>query len=87
MHLLHKSEIPNYPVILEKPWAAVKVRVEKKDLELTSAICVAKAGTAFAELPARIKVQAEGKPLRAEHKFYISIETIDPYHLLIDKEL
>jgi hypothetical protein len=70
---------------LEKPYAAVKVeRKGKRLVVIPGSICLVKPGTEFAVLYDHKVVSEDGETLQPSGVFYISTETFDPYHLVID---
>lgn len=75
---------------LTKPFACVTVTVQKKGVLVIkpNSFGVAQSGVLFAELPEKWKVvdpdPDETEPVLPSRQFYISVETIDPYHILID---
>ena len=91
MHFLRKSEV--YGRTLGKPRACVTVKVEKDRLVLVEPeddkpnIGIAKMDTQWSEVPERIKVVGpDGKVIKPSKgkKFYVSIETFDPFHLVME---
>lgn len=66
--------------------ACVQVRREKNALVVQDGgIQIARPSTLFGMLTPGIKVMdGDGNELPATGTFYISLETIDPYHLLTD---
>lgn len=50
-----------------------------------SDVGVAKDGVRIAELPKKIRVlDPDGEPVAASGRFFVTTETVDPYHLLLD---
>lgn len=86
MHFLRKTE--REPVFrLPKPWAAVSVRVDKDKLVVQSEVFVAKEEIALVLLPERFKVVSSGGEIvrpTSGARFFISLETFDPCHLLLE---
>jgi hypothetical protein len=86
MHFLRKTE--REPVFrLPKPWAAVSVRVDKNDLVVQSGVSVAEGGIALALLSARFRVvSGDGETVGPTpgSKFFVSLESFDPLHLLLE---
>jgi hypothetical protein len=64
------------------------VRLVKKltlQLEPDRGVNVLKLGTKLVELPAAVVVlDPKGKPLRAEHQFFLTVDSIDPVHAICD---
>lgn len=82
---------------LRRPLAAVTVRAAKKGKdrvlivqtsdEVKHPIGVLKVGVTLAPLPSGVKVlDDEGEPIAPSHGFWVTTETLDPYHMLIDAE-
>ena len=88
MHILKK---PFLSFSIEHPYAAVKVKVKtisKNTLEILPGIFMLKAGTKICYLPDTIEViTADKEKLFASGKFAITVETINPYHILIDHQI
>lgn len=95
MHFLRVSERPPHSItgrVTGKPWACVTVRVESKGERLVvqpGSIAVTKRDTLFWPLPERCSVvDEEGTVVKpsAGRRFFVSLETFDPHHLLIEIE-
>lgn len=87
MHFLRQDEA-RWSRMLFKPWAAVEVKIEKKTLVI-SCIVVAKDDVKWAELPERFTViNSEGEVVKPTpgRKFFVSVETFNPWHLLTELE-
>ena len=73
---------------LRRPHIAAGVRVDGKRhvLRLTEdPLVIAKAGTLVVELPSNVRVMGtDGRPIAASGRFLVTVETIDPFHLLLD---
>lgn len=85
-HILKDKEVWGL-VKITRPWVAVCVqKVKANEVVVAGGIDIVKAGATLAPLPDRIKVvSSEGDVLRPERgRFYITTETIDPYHLICD---
>ena len=76
----------SYP--LKQKRVAVEVRRinrSNKFQVVPDKICMLKEGTLVSELPSNFKVVDEaGNEIKALGRFLISVETIDPYHLVTD---
>jgi hypothetical protein len=74
-----------YSKTLDKPYCAVKIKVKGKKLIIQDGIVIAKPDTQIAELPENYKiVNKDNEEIQPTNKFYISVETINPYHLIFD---
>ena len=86
MHFLRKAE--REPLFwLPRPWAAVCVQVNKNELVVQSEMFVAKGGIALGLLPERFRVvSGDGEIVlpTSGARFFISLETFDPCHLLLE---
>lgn len=73
---------------VQRPWGAVEVQVLKggKTLQVkTGSICVIKADALIIPLPKGIRVVSdEGEAIEPTWGFWVTTETFDPWHLLID---
>lgn len=69
-----------------KPYAAVQVEVYGKKLIVhDGSLCLVKGDTLVTELPSEFKVYGiDGEEIPPANKFYITVETINPYHLILD---
>jgi len=90
MHFLTKDEVRG-PRAVGKPWAFVKVKVERvkqeKRLVIQEGIMVCKADTLVVDLPNHYKIiDLDGKVLKRPKKslFVVTIETLDPYHAIAE---
>lgn len=76
------------PTALGRRVAAVRVEPEDRGRVLRvhdSSIVVAKANALFVELPADVRVFGpDDKELQPSGRFMVSVETMDPIHLLLD---
>ena len=90
MHFLYKRETNFSPLHPSRVYAAVKVEVTKKAKPRTLAvlpggIVFTKTDTKFVPLPDDvIVVNDEGEEITASFKFYVSLETFDPFHIVVD---
>lgn len=89
--LLKKDHAPHRT--MERHYVAIRVRVVSKrprvlqmDPDIGAGLCIIKAGTKVARLPDDVEVRGPGGTVlpRGEAKLYTTVETIDPYHLLLD---
>lgn len=73
-------------ITLGKRRAAVQVRVEsKKLLRVCERILVLGGDVELAKVPTDIVVvDGEGKVVKPSGEFYVTIETFDPFHALVD---
>ena len=73
---------------VQRPWAAVSVEVLKggKILQVkTGSICVIKSDAMIVPLPKTIRVVSdEGEESTPTWGFWVTTETFDPWHLLLD---
>lgn len=86
-HIFKKSEI-RFTTSFKKPVIAVKVIVGKKQTLIVEdkLPVVCKSDTVWAELPKRILVLSKGgRKIKSSGKLYISVETINPFHLITDQ--
>lgn len=71
-----------------RPYAAVMVEVIKQrplTLRVLPGVRAVKSGVYMAQLPeSAIVCDDDGETVEASGTFYITVESIDPYHLLID---
>lgn len=74
------------PKAIGRKHCAVKVQIKDKNLYLVEdGFCIVTPDTLILPLPSDIKVYSEdGEEIPASGKFYVSAETINPYHLVID---
>jgi len=91
MHFLRKAEAEHWlQQEVGKKRAAVTVKVAGDRLVIEAGgVCVVKWDTLFAPLPERIKVVGpDGKVVQPTKgsRFWVSVETIDPTHLVIEAE-
>lgn len=87
MHPLSlKKYKPLLTMELKTPFVSVTGEVKKKVITIEdSSINIAKPGTKFAKLPTDFKVvDSNGDEIPTTGSYYISTETIDPHHLIID---
>lgn len=81
MHPLKNPHI----IHLDTTRAAVTVEREGKTLISTGVIHFAKPDTQWAELPKEYRViNEDGEEIPASGKFLITVESIDPFHLITD---
>ena len=73
---------------LEKPYVAVMVkRVGNKLIVCEKdGLKICKPDTKIGKLSSKIKVYCKNEQIKADNNFYITMETIDPYHMVLDKE-
>ena len=74
---------------LGRPYAAIGAQLERDRLVVSGAPFIAKADTLWFPLPARLQVVAPGgEEVRPSpgRRFFISAETIDPWHSLLEAE-
>jgi hypothetical protein len=75
-----------------RPYAFVKVEVVKMKGALTLVVMpedigLLRTGSQLFPLPKEVRVLApDHKPLEASQHFYVSLDTFDPFHGLIDAE-
>jgi uncharacterized SAM-binding protein YcdF (DUF218 family) len=72
--------------VVRRPYACVKVELGgKTTLRVLPGVFFVKAGSYVRALPEKIVVVDEaGETVTASGQFYVTSESIDPYHLLID---
>jgi hypothetical protein len=77
--------------VLYKPWAAVKVKVvDRKTVRVFTAdgelpFMVLKMGTPLLRLPDDVRVLGQDdRIIKPSRGFYITLETFDPYHAVVD---
>lgn len=72
--------------VVQRPYACVKVEmVGKTTLRVLPGVFFIKTGSYVRAVPEKISVVDEdGKKIQASGQFYVSSESIDPYHLLLD---
>lgn len=101
MHFLHKDEVGYFNhLVVGRPYAAVKVEHQNnRELgdhlvicageEVSDNIIIVKGDTQMAPLPVRVKVLSPDgeivKPSKGR-KFFVSTETFNPYHLVLEAE-
>ena len=91
MHFLRNDEV-RYRRTLGHRWACVTVRAEGRGSERTlivqeGSIAVLKLGVYLIELPQDVRVLGpDGKQIHASWKFWVTLETFDPFHCLTDME-
>ena len=76
-----------YPIQIGKPYACVTVEAKGKDFFIIpSNISIAKLETLFVPLPNKFRVLSpDGSGVvRPTHRFWITTETFNPFHLIID---
>jgi hypothetical protein len=84
LHFLKKKEIFKAAPI-ERRRACVTARYEDGKLWIQDGIGVTKTDAIFVELPERIAVVgSDGKRIKATGKFFVSVETFNPFHLVVD---
>lgn len=73
-------------LVTRRPYACVKVElVDKTTLRVLPEIFVMRTGSYVRALPEKIAVvDGDGEKLCPSGQFYVTSESIDPYHLLID---
>lgn len=78
--------------ILGKPYASVQVTVKGKKLVVETSgretsIKIARPDTKWTRVPDGYNVvfaEGDGKPIQAAGVLYVSVDTLDPHHLLAD---
>jgi hypothetical protein len=86
MHFLLKSD-RTHGEALWRRYAGMQVRFEPKDkLRVQEGgICILTPDALFVPLPERIKViDLDGKPIKSTWKFFVTIESFNPFHVVID---
>lgn len=92
-HFLRKGEVSGSSV--QQPIACVTCRLEKiggkevlRLVDTEDVIGILKVGSLVAPLPDRVSLlpAEDDVPIVAEHRFWVSTETIDPYHVVIDTD-
>lgn len=86
MHFLRKTEIQNLRLPRLRAFVTVKLEGKSK-LIIQEGISMAKIDTQWAELPARVKVfDPDGEEVLPEegNRFYVSVESFNPCHALIE---
>lgn len=87
-HILKESE-SRFAAAFDRPVIALKTTYDSKWKALivgTDRPVICKPDTLFVELPERFSVvDSNYKEIKKSGKFYISIETIGPHHLLTDQ--
>lgn len=91
MTWLAGRKAPKYQTrYMRKPWAAVKVQlVGRNTLEVVpGSICILRSGVGLTQVPEGMEVtDPEGRKLEPSHgEFFVSTETFDPYHLVVDAD-
>jgi hypothetical protein len=82
MHFL-KNPIP---VRLNKPLLCVTVERKGKTLAIDGGVELARADTVWAALPEDMKILSEsGEEIKPSGRFLVTVESIDPYHLVTDQ--
>jgi hypothetical protein len=82
MHFL-KNPIP---VRLNKSVVCVPVDREGKKLVVSGGIDLARPDTVWAALPEDMKILSEsGEEIKPSGRFLVTVESIDPYHLVTDQ--
>jgi len=81
MHPLNNPRV----ISLGTTRAAVPVTRKGKTFAVDGPVTVARADTNWAELPAAFKVVGkDGQEIPASGKFLITVNSIDPFHLITD---
>lgn len=85
-HFLSGPDNQHHGVVVKRPYAYVPVElVNKTTLRVLPGVALIKPGTYVRLVPEKINVVDEsGGVIPASGRFYVTSETIDPYHLLID---
>ncbi len=85
MHFLLKSD-RTHGDRLDRRYAGMQVRFEENKLWIQEGgICILKPDALFVPLPDRIKVvDLDGKAIKASWKFFVTVETFNPHHVVID---
>lgn len=83
--------VKGYGFSVGRERAAVRVEAIRKNgkyIELRvvpGSLCVIKPDAIVAPIPESLSVvDTDGNPIQAERQFFISTESFDPYHLVID---
>lgn len=85
-HFLAGPGYAHHEVVVKRPYACVTVElVNKTTLRVLPKIALIKPGSYVRIVPEKINVVDEsGGMITASGRFYVTSESIDPYHLLID---
>ena len=85
-HFLPGPGNQHHGVVVKRPHACVKVElVNKTTLRVLPGVALIKPGTYVQLVPEKINViDGSSGEISASGRFYVTSETIDPYHLLID---
>lgn len=94
--LLSKEKDQSMPTSRLIAGAAVRYQKRGRDRllvvctpdDVEHAIAVMKMGTQMAPVPNSVKVvdPETRKTIRASHRFWVTLETFDPFHMVIDTE-
>lgn len=87
MHFLKKAALRSHAI--GKPRAAVRVKFDSKKKALVivegEGFMVLKDDSLISEIPSNIPIlDSKGKPILASGKFFVTTETFDPYHAVVD---
>lgn len=96
-HFLRMSERPHWPTVLGKPRAAVTVKASgdgaqlhiHPDTKTGLPFTVARGDVNWAPLPERCSVlgpDGEAVGPSSGRRFYVSMDTIDPFHMVMEHE-
>lgn len=87
MHFLKRDELYG-GIRTSKPWAAVQVRIERgspRTLTIQPGVSVLKVDVMLIPLPENVRVvDGDGNAVVASHRFWVTTESFDPFHLLLD---
>jgi len=82
-HLLHSSErVGARPV--GRPYAAVLAEKRGDALQVVDRVVLIKPDAQVVRLPDRIRILSGDSPIEPTWGFWISVETMDPYHAILD---
>lgn len=94
--LLSKERNESTPI--SRPIAGVAVRFTKRGRDRLLVVCtpddtehpiaIMRTGAQMAPVPDSVKVvdPETNKPIKASHRFWVTIESFDPLHMVIDTE-
>ena len=73
--------------VLSRPYAMVEVEVVEKRKLVIKGIAIAKRWTLWAQLPEDVQIFGECEVVSPHKQCWISVETINPIHAVIDAGL
>lgn len=97
-HFLLTKEKEGRSHFISRPIAGVTVRFEKRGRDRLLVVCsiddvehaiaIMQMGAQMAPVPASVKVidAATRKTIKPSHRFWVTLESLDPFHMLIDAE-